>query len=282
MFLGWATRPVPAEGRLIGADMLDRGVGGIINVASTAAFQPMPYQAKLRRDEGIRPVLHRGLRAGAPGHPSAGHGRSSRRHRHLLLRQQHLPAGQATASPPGRRDSFPARPSRAPPRESTAKPVSTMSRTSAPQRPGRSEAVPVTQPTLGHPAPTTAPDGTPLGRVTTPQRRNPHRAARRSAVHAPGPRDALKRPGLVVVDVAVADDATALAFQQLLTDRWATATAPGRGQARRTAALLPGPGSAGRFGCAGRRDAAGLRRGTAMTTVRRCWGSGAAAPPVRV
>ncbi|MFF8196728.1 DUF6207 family protein [Streptomyces bobili] len=30
---------------------------------------------------------------------------------------------------------------------------------------------------------------------------------------------------MVVVDVAAADDATALAFQQLLADRWATATA---------------------------------------------------------
>ncbi|WP_405764369.1 DUF6207 family protein [Streptomyces sp. NBC_01538] len=28
--------------------------------------------------------------------------------------------------------------------------------------------------------------------------------------------------GLVVVDVAAADDATALAFQQLLADRWAS------------------------------------------------------------
>jgi hypothetical protein len=32
-------------------------------------------------------------------------------------------------------------------------------------------------------------------------------------------------PDLVVVDDATADDATALAFQQLLADRWATATA---------------------------------------------------------
>lgn len=35
----------------------------------------------------------------------------------------------------------------------------------------------------------------------------------------------VREPGLVVVDVAAADDATALAFQQLLADRWATATA---------------------------------------------------------
>ncbi|MGA5895097.1 DUF6207 family protein [Streptomyces venetus] len=32
-------------------------------------------------------------------------------------------------------------------------------------------------------------------------------------------------PGLVVVDVAAADDDTALAFQQMLADRWARATA---------------------------------------------------------
>ncbi|MER7484271.1 DUF6207 family protein [Streptomyces sp. NPDC126510] len=35
----------------------------------------------------------------------------------------------------------------------------------------------------------------------------------------------LSEPGLVVVDVVAADDATALAFQQLLADRRATATA---------------------------------------------------------
>lgn len=35
----------------------------------------------------------------------------------------------------------------------------------------------------------------------------------------------VSEPGLVVVDVAAADGATALAFQQLLADRWATATA---------------------------------------------------------
>ncbi|WP_455433147.1 DUF6207 family protein [Streptomyces kanasensis] len=35
----------------------------------------------------------------------------------------------------------------------------------------------------------------------------------------------VSKPGLVVVDVAAADEATALACQQLLADRWATATA---------------------------------------------------------
>lgn len=35
----------------------------------------------------------------------------------------------------------------------------------------------------------------------------------------------VRRPGLVGVDVAADDDDTALAFQQLLAERWATATA---------------------------------------------------------
>ncbi|MFF4787805.1 DUF6207 family protein [Streptomyces griseorubiginosus] len=35
----------------------------------------------------------------------------------------------------------------------------------------------------------------------------------------------VSEPGLLVVDVAAADDTTALAFQKLLADRWATATA---------------------------------------------------------
>ncbi|MBP2056749.1 hypothetical protein J2Z21_009768 [Streptomyces griseochromogenes] len=35
----------------------------------------------------------------------------------------------------------------------------------------------------------------------------------------------VSEPGLLVVDVAAADDATALTFQQLLADRWATSPA---------------------------------------------------------
>lgn len=35
----------------------------------------------------------------------------------------------------------------------------------------------------------------------------------------------ISQPGLIVIDVAAADDATALAFQQLLADRWATSPA---------------------------------------------------------
>jgi hypothetical protein len=35
----------------------------------------------------------------------------------------------------------------------------------------------------------------------------------------------VSEPGLIVVDVAATDDETALTFQQLLAERWATATA---------------------------------------------------------
>ncbi|MEH0415991.1 DUF6207 family protein [Streptomyces sp. B21-083] len=35
----------------------------------------------------------------------------------------------------------------------------------------------------------------------------------------------VSRPGLIVVDIAAADDATALDFQQLLAERWATSIA---------------------------------------------------------
>ncbi|MEU7050871.1 DUF6207 family protein [Streptomyces eurythermus] len=35
----------------------------------------------------------------------------------------------------------------------------------------------------------------------------------------------IREPGLVVVDVAAADDVTALAFERMLAGRWATVTA---------------------------------------------------------
>ncbi|MGW0337141.1 DUF6207 family protein [Streptomyces sp. NPDC003011] len=56
----------------------------------------------------------------------------------------------------------------------------------------------------------------------------------------------VSEPGLVVVDVAAADDATALAFQQLLADRWTTATAE---QTTRDASQ-PGVGCAATWTCA--------------------------------
>ncbi|MER6738308.1 DUF6207 family protein [Streptomyces puniciscabiei] len=61
----------------------------------------------------------------------------------------------------------------------------------------------------------------------------------------------VSEPGLVVADVEAADDGTARAFQQLLAERWATATAPAHdprsGRARRTVAPLAGSASAHRL-----------------------------------
>ncbi|MFJ4620771.1 DUF6207 family protein [Streptomyces sp. NPDC088812] len=76
-------------------------------------------------------------------------------------------------------------------------------------------------------------------------------------------------PGLVVVDdVAAADDATALAFQQLLADRWATATAERTtrdlGRARCSAALPPGP-APGAHRCRRGRPDQGTDDGPAVT-----------------
>ncbi|MFD5337487.1 DUF6207 family protein [Streptomyces hawaiiensis] len=69
----------------------------------------------------------------------------------------------------------------------------------------------------------------------------------------------VSEPGLLVVDVAAAADATVLAFQQLLADRWATATAEQTWtrdavQSGRTVALLSGPASAAHCRCRGRPD----------------------------
>lgn len=59
----------------------------------------------------------------------------------------------------------------------------------------------------------------------TPNRWNPPGRPRVVPYMDPINEAHVSEPGLVVVDVAAADDATALAFQQLLADRWATATA---------------------------------------------------------
>ncbi|MFI8834949.1 DUF6207 family protein [Streptomyces afghaniensis] len=57
----------------------------------------------------------------------------------------------------------------------------------------------------------------------------------------------VSEPGLLVVDVAAAFDATALAFQQLLADRWATATAE---QTTRGTPGSPAYGCAATWTCA--------------------------------
>ncbi len=45
--------------------------GGVLNVASTAAFQPGPLFADLLRYESLRPVVHRGLMGGSARHRRA-------------------------------------------------------------------------------------------------------------------------------------------------------------------------------------------------------------------
>ncbi|MER7841529.1 DUF6207 family protein [Streptomyces sp. NPDC096040] len=63
-----------------------------------------------------------------------------------------------------------------------------------------------------------------LGRVKTPDQRNP--AGDPGVVPHMDPIHEMQvsEPGLVVVDVAAVDEETAFAFQQLLADQWATAT----------------------------------------------------------
>ena len=46
--------------------MLARGRGGILNVASTIAFQPAPYPSHLRRLKGVRAVVQPGPVGGDP------------------------------------------------------------------------------------------------------------------------------------------------------------------------------------------------------------------------
>ena len=73
--------------KLLLPGMLERRRGRILNVASTAAFQPGPAHGRLLRDQGLRPVVLRGARqrdSPAPASPSrrsapARRSRSSRR-----------------------------------------------------------------------------------------------------------------------------------------------------------------------------------------------------------
>ena len=66
--------------------MIGRGSGRILNVASTAAFQPCPGIGRIRGDESLRPQSQRGHRRGSRGHGSHGHGPLSRRYRYPLRR----------------------------------------------------------------------------------------------------------------------------------------------------------------------------------------------------
>ena len=64
--------------------MVERGSGRVMNVASTAAFQPGPLMAGYFRHQGLRPSLLRGHRDRARGHRRDGHRSLSRSH-HLRL-----------------------------------------------------------------------------------------------------------------------------------------------------------------------------------------------------
>ena len=53
--------------------MVTRHRGAVLNTASTAAFQPLPGQAALRRLQGLRPVLRARARGRAARHGGHGH-----------------------------------------------------------------------------------------------------------------------------------------------------------------------------------------------------------------
>jgi hypothetical protein len=64
-----------------------------------------------------------------------------------------------------------------------------------------------------------------LGRVKLPHQRNPAHCHGVRPYMNPISEVHVQEPGLVVVEVAAADAATALAFQDALAAQWATATA---------------------------------------------------------
>ena len=67
--------------------MVERGRGRIVNVASNAAFQPVPYLGGLRRHEVVRAVVHRGARGGAAGKRRPGPGAVPGHHRDRVPRR---------------------------------------------------------------------------------------------------------------------------------------------------------------------------------------------------
>ena len=84
--------------------MLERRRGAILNVASTAAFQPGPGIRRLFRDQGLCPLLHRGASPGAEGHRRQGFRALSRaRPPPSSARSPASRPPASTASPPTRR-----------------------------------------------------------------------------------------------------------------------------------------------------------------------------------
>jgi NAD(P)-dependent dehydrogenase (short-subunit alcohol dehydrogenase family) len=58
----------------LGAKMVSRGTGGIINLASNSAFQPLPHIGDLRGSEGVRSPLQRSAKIRTPGTRRPGNG----------------------------------------------------------------------------------------------------------------------------------------------------------------------------------------------------------------
>ena len=66
------------------AEMVARGRGGILNVSSLAGLPARTVERDLRRDEGVRDVVHRGGARGAEGHRRVGHGAVPGLHAHRV------------------------------------------------------------------------------------------------------------------------------------------------------------------------------------------------------
>ena len=80
--------------------LVRRRRGGVINVASEMAFQPMPYFASYAREQGIRAQLLGGARRGAQGKRCPRNRRRSRLRSHRVRRHRWESAGSAPASSP--------------------------------------------------------------------------------------------------------------------------------------------------------------------------------------
>ena len=117
-------------------DARARASGAILNVASTAAFQPGPNMAVYYRDQGLCPLLHRGAAPRAEGQRDQGLRALPRPDRDRVRRGRRLeepgagadqgPAPRRSSAPasrastPTRRSSFPACPTRSPPRSAAS------------------------------------------------------------------------------------------------------------------------------------------------------------------
>ena len=95
--------------------MVERGEGAILNVASTAAFQPLPGLRDLRREQGVRPVVLRGRPRRAGRHRRVGHVAVPGLHPHRVRRSRRRASrrsGRCPSSCSRRRRRWPAAGSR--------------------------------------------------------------------------------------------------------------------------------------------------------------------------